>query len=122
MTALLTFAMSNPWRSAAIGLAVLLALGWGTYRIKEMIWTGKVERAEAALLVCETNVGTLTTALDRQNEAVQDLQAEAIARQAEDTKRATEARERSAKSRQREMGDDRSGHEFMNAWMAGAFQ
>ncbi len=121
-TALWTFALSNPWRSAAIGLALIFAIGLGAHKVIVADWKSDLADVKEKYATCKTNLTTVTTALDRQNEAVRGFQVDAIAKQAEDERRATEARERASRDRRREAADDRSGHEFMNAWFEGQFQ
>lgn len=117
MSALLTFATSSPWRAVALGLALLLAIGF----IRLEFAKASAERARASLALCEVNVGTLESALIDQNKKVEGFQAEALARQAEDLKRAEEARKRRERDRRREAADDRSGAERMNEFMQSTF-
>lgn len=117
MTAILTMLTSNPWRAAAIGLALALIAGFGVHKVIVADWKSDLADALQELSVCETSLAAMNAALDRQNDAVEALRADAAAKQAEAEKRAQEAKERLADAREREQGDDRSGAAFMNQFI-----
>jgi hypothetical protein len=117
VTALLTFATSNPWRAVALALGLLLALGF----IRLEFAKASAERAQARLALCTVNVGTLSAALETQNKAVKALKDAADKEAAEAGERARRAREEADKRRAREAGDDRSGPERMNAFLSEVF-
>ena len=122
MTALIPIILKN-WKLAATGLLILaIVTGWGVHRVIVAGLKSDLAAEVSAHAVCRANVGTLEGALEASNNAVQRLHDDALAKQAEAEKRAQEARERASRDRRREAADDRSGPEFMNAWMQGAFQ
>lgn len=121
MTAILTMLASNPWRAAAIGLALALVTGFGIHKVIVAGWKSDLADARQELSVCTSNMIALNAALEVQNAAVKALRDAAAAKQAEAEKRATEARQRAERSRQREASDDRSGAAFMNTFMALTF-
>jgi len=122
MTALIPIILKN-WKLAATGLLILaIVTGWGVHRVIVAGLKSDLAAEVSAHAVCKTNLAGLETALDAQNKAVQRLHDDALAKLAEAEKRAQEARERASRDRRREAADDRSGPEFMNAWMQGAFQ
>lgn len=113
MTAALAFLTTNPWRSLAIGLGILLALGF----IRLEFAKASAERAEAKLALCTVNVGTLEAALETQNKAVKALKDAADKEAADAAERARRAKEEAEKRRQRELADGRTGPERMNEFM-----
>jgi hypothetical protein len=122
MTALIPIILKN-WKLAATGLLILaIVAGWGVHRVIVSGLESDLAAEVSAHAVCRANVGTLEGALEASNKAVQRLREDALAKQAEAGKRAQEARERASRDRRREAADDRSGPEFMNAWMQGVFQ
>ena len=119
---ILSLAIKN-WKLVAIaGLVLAIATGWGVHRVIVAGLESDLAAEVSAHAVCRANVGTLEGALEASNKAVQRLHDESLAKQAEAEKRAQEARDRASRDRRREAADDRSGAEFMNAWMAEVFQ
>lgn len=110
------------WKLVAIGgLVLALVTGWGVHRVIVAGLESDLAAEVSAHAACETNLAGLEAALDARNKAVQRLREDALARQAEDVKRAQEARERASLDRRREAADDRSGPERMNAFMQSTF-
>lgn len=117
MTAAIAFLTANPWRSLAIGLGILLALGF----IRLEFAKATAERMEARWQSCQVNVTNLTTALEAQNRAVIALKEKADKEAAEAKERAMRAKEEAEKRRQRELADGRTGPERMNEFFGGVF-
>lgn len=121
MTAILTMLASNPWRAAAIGLALALVTGFSIHRVIVAGWKSDLADTRQELSVCTSNMIALSGALEAQNAAVEALREKAAASQREADRRAQEARERASRDRRREAADDRSGPERMNAFMQSTF-
>ena len=117
MTAILAFLTTNPWRAIALGLGLLLALGF----IRLEFAKASAERAEAKLALCAVNVGTLKTALEAQNEAVRGFQAEALERDRKAKEEAERRKKENDDRRRREAADTRSGPGHMTAFFERVF-
>lgn len=117
MIAALAFLTTNPWRAIALGLGLLLALGF----IRLEFAKATAERMEARWQSCQVNVTNLTTALEAQNRAVIALKEKADKDAAEAKERARRAKEEAEKRRQRELADGRTGPERMNQFFVEAF-
>jgi hypothetical protein len=115
---MIAFLTANPWRSLALALGLLLALGF----IRLEFAKASAERAQARLALCAVNVGTLEAALEAQNEAVKALKDAADKEAADAAERARRAKEAADERRRREAADTRSGPGHMTAFFEGAFQ
>lgn len=121
MTAALAFLTANPWRSIAIGLGILLALGIGIHKVIVADLKSDLADEVKSHAACKVDKNTLETALEAQNRAVIALKEKADKEAAEAKERARRAKEEAEKRRQRELADGRTGPERMNEFFEGVF-
>ena len=122
MSAILAFMTSNPWRAIALGLGLLLAVGFGVHKVIVADWKSDLADEVKKHAACKVDKKTLGDALDAQNKAVKALKDAADKQAADAGERARRAKEEADKRRKREAADTRSGPGRMNEFMAEVLQ
>lgn len=121
MKAIFEFLTGNLWRAAALGLALAFAAAAVTHLV--IVADLKTELADEvkAHATCKGNVTTLSNAIDMQNAAIRQWEAEAEARRKRDAEEAERRRQDLDRRREAVKRDGRSGADHMNSFIAATF-